>query len=689
MPVSQPAGKTETDAFETAASARVSLNPMAGQPRMFAVQTFGAHFVDGSIENLNIHVPNGVAAVDPGVFWVTDSVTNKVILFKLGTTPLTGGIVFGNGTAGFADGSPGTASFNHPAGIAVGPDGTVYIADRGNNRIRTISPDLKTVSTLAGSGVAGFADGIGNVAKFNQPNGIGVDGNGVVYIADMGNNMIRRITSGNHVTRWCGQLTPGYKDDNGSLAAFASPTAIAVAPGGSVFVVDRANHRIRKIVAGTVTTFAGNGAIQRVDGTGLNASFNSPEGIAADSSNNLYIAESGSASVRMITPAGVVTTIIGGQGRGNDFGYDGFAHFAGPRSISVGRNGSIYMTDPGNGNVDSLAFDNASRIVVNGVPNISGVTSMAVAPDGTIYTNSSLGLLQKTNPATGVTMPIGSGLKPSSKMACDASGNVIAVSGTLLLRITPLGVVTTLASFPEKVDNACLDNAGNFYVTSVERGQTVFKVAPGGAVTRIVATQPIDFYVYGVANTGKAWFHFADPSWTTFTVDRGTGNFYVGYPEAVYRMTPDGSALSLVLGGALTNLPQTPIGSELLLPNGQPRSVADIFVDHTFLYTGLIAGPRGTLYLTNSGFETGFLAPNLIVRHNVLFWNPASPSFLGNEFLGNLITHDASGGDDDGSTSFAKIGTPYSPVLSADGKVLYFVTVTASGSVNIHKTSAL
>jgi sugar lactone lactonase YvrE len=163
-------------------------------------------------------------------------------------------------TAGFADGPAATAQFNFPNGVAVAPNGTVYVADRFNNRIRATNPATGEVTTLAGNGTQGFADGPGNTAQFNDPTGVAVAPNGTVYVADVINNRIRAInpTTG-QVTTLAGNGTVGFADGPGNTAQFNDPTGVAVAAGGTVYVADLSNHRIRAInpTTGQVTTLAG------------------------------------------------------------------------------------------------------------------------------------------------------------------------------------------------------------------------------------------------------------------------------------------------------------------------------------------------------------------------------------------------------------------------------------------------
>ena len=152
----------------------------------------------------------------------------------------------GSGEAAFADGQGTEASFNEPFGLDVDQQGHVYVAEFRNHRIRKIAPDGR-VTTLAGSGKATFADGQGAAAAFNEPSGVAVDLRGHVYVADGGNHRIRMITPQGHVTTLAGSGKATFADGQGANASFNEPAGLAVDPQGHVYVADLFNHRIRKI----------------------------------------------------------------------------------------------------------------------------------------------------------------------------------------------------------------------------------------------------------------------------------------------------------------------------------------------------------------------------------------------------------------------------------------------------------
>jgi DNA-binding beta-propeller fold protein YncE len=246
--------------------------------------------------------------------------------------------VAGNGTAGYADGPSLASQFNDPRGVAVDAAGNIYVADTDNHSIRKIGANGQ-VTTLAGTGTAGFTEGTGTGAGFNYPYGEAVDGAGNVYVADAKNHMIRKITPTGQVTTLAGNGTAGNVDGPASIAQFNEPRGVALDAAGNIYVADTENHSIRKITAaGEVTTLAGKGA-----------QFNEPRGIAVDASGTLYVADSFNNRICKITADGQVTTLAGGAKGGFKEGKGTEAQFKKPRGLAVDAKGkNIYVADTEN-----------------------------------------------------------------------------------------------------------------------------------------------------------------------------------------------------------------------------------------------------------------------------------------------------------------------------------------------------
>ena len=259
-------------------------------------------------------------------------------------------VVAGDGRAGVRDGDPGHARFLDPFGIAIAPDGTIYVADL--YRLRRISPNGQ-VTTVAGS-ARGFADGSGDRARFDALSGISLAADGAIYAADTGNNAIRRVMPDGSVSTLAGGQGQGYRDGVGADALFNGPIGVALDPSGRVIVADAYNDRIRAVGPdGTVTTLAGSGRRGVFDGAVTDAQFDTPSGVAIDSRGVVYVADTGNDVVRMVTPDGVVSTI----GPPPPYG------IVRPVGVAVDAGGSIFVTDD-RGRVIEITPGTAARTLV-------------------------------------------------------------------------------------------------------------------------------------------------------------------------------------------------------------------------------------------------------------------------------------------------------------------------------------
>jgi DNA-binding beta-propeller fold protein YncE len=299
----------------------------------------------------------------------------------------------GNGQDGVLDGAAARSRFSDPFGVAVDPRGTVFVADGGDsNRIRRIDRD-GTVSTFAG-GREGFADGAATAAAFHTPSALALDRFGNLYVADTGNHAIRKIAPDGSVTTLAGGGQPGDADGKGAAARFHAPVGLTVDKHGNVYVADTYNDRIRRITPeGLVTTIAGGARPGNADGPAIDAAFDTPSAIAVGKDGSLFVADTGNNAIRRIGPDGVVSTlaappegerqpllrrptglalthdgylyVAGGGGRilqlapggelralddadhppESTFGADGKVHLYAPHGIGIARDGSLVVAD--------------------------------------------------------------------------------------------------------------------------------------------------------------------------------------------------------------------------------------------------------------------------------------------------------------------------------------------------------
>ncbi len=270
-------------------------------------------FLDGPGATAQFQSPTAIAVDSSDTAYVTDIGGYGSRIREITSAGVVSTLA-GSATNGFANGTGSAAQFNYPRGIAVdNATGNVYVADSGNHRIRMITP-AGVVSTYAGTGVGGFADGAAATAQFNWPNGVAIDESGTLYVADSGSNRrIRVISPDKVVTTLAGSGTSGSLDGTGATAQFGCFNGNpAVDTEGNVYVADACNETIRKITAaGVVSTLAGSTS-GYVDATGTAAKFSNPSNLAVDSVGMLYVTEIDGGKVRKVTPSGVVTTTSSG-----------------------------------------------------------------------------------------------------------------------------------------------------------------------------------------------------------------------------------------------------------------------------------------------------------------------------------------------------------------------------------------
>ncbi len=297
---------------------------------------------DGYGQNALLSSPAGVAVDGLGNVYVADATNNKIR--KITTDGLVSTFA-GKDAPGKKDGTINDATFYHPTGIAVDATGNLYVADKGNHQVRKITPQ-GIVSTLAGSGERNATDGIGSKAGFDKPVALAVDVAGNVYVADAANHKVRKITATGIVTTLAGSGELGNQNGKGAAASFYNPSGIAVDATGNVYVADYGNNRIRKITPdGTVSTIAGSDTFGNVDGNAASATFYYPNAVAVDAAGNVYVTDQINHKVRKLSPEGEVTTLAGSGNIGSLDGAGPTASFNYPAGIAVDLSGNLYVAD--------------------------------------------------------------------------------------------------------------------------------------------------------------------------------------------------------------------------------------------------------------------------------------------------------------------------------------------------------
>jgi uncharacterized protein (TIGR03437 family) len=337
-----------------------------------------------------LDTPRGVAVDAFGSLFIADSGNDRIRKVSSGGIITT---VAGSGANGFSgDGGPATsASMDQPRGVAVDSSGNLFFADYYNERIRKVSSG-GVITTVAGNGKFGFAGdgGPATSASLNSPTGVALDASGNLYIADRDNQRIRKVSASGIITTFAGNGTASFSGDGGPAASAALnyPTSVAVDASGNLFIIDRENHRVRKVSAnGVITTVAGNGtaSFSGDGGPATSASFNFDldGAVAVDLAGNLFIADSYSNRIRKVSASGIITTVAGN-------GTSGFSGDGGPAtSASLGYPINIAADAPGNLFIAEFVNNRIRRVsttVASSAPSI--------APGGVVPVGSAVPTIQ-------------------------------------------------------------------------------------------------------------------------------------------------------------------------------------------------------------------------------------------------------------------------------------------------------
>ncbi len=499
-------------------------------------------------------------------------------------TPVAGGPF-----AGSADGVGANASFNQPLGLTHDGAGNVYVADSGNHTIRRLAPD-GTVSTLAGlAGSSGSADGTGAAARFNSPRGIALGPDGDLYVADNSNHLIRRVTTAGVVTTYAGSVT-GFADGAPLAAKFNSPSGVAVAANGDVLVADYSNARVRRIVrsgnaAGSVQTLAGNGTIAAgsPDGVGTAAVVVAPSGLVVRG-NTLTVRDSAGLLRQIDLTSTVVTTLTGSRTLGEGYA-DGTVATARIRAIGIGLtgapNGGFMLADDlairsvsAAGTVKTLASHAAAGVTPTGTGTLPQMpfflgSPQALAVDAggnVVVADSGVGVVRRVSPAGAVTLVAGltgsfggpvDGVGSEAQfgflgfaITSDPNGVLFVADNYGLRRIAASGAVTEPAG--SALAFGAVDGVG-----ATARFNRIFGLAVGpsgdlfigdagnNAVRRLDAANTVSTYA-GVMGQGAhvdgaiATARFLGPRRVAFAPD---GSLYVAEGQ-MRKISADGSTVS-------------------------------------------------------------------------------------------------------------------------------------------------
>ena len=439
----------------------------------------------GNAVDAQINLPESVIVDSTGNVFIAEPNNHRVRKVTPAGVITT---IAGIGTAGFSgDGGPATAAqLNLPYGLAFDSAENLFIADMNNNRIRRLAPD-GTIRTIAGSGARGFAGdgGPATSAQLNSPYRVSVDDDGNLFIADMNNNRVRRVTAAGTISTVGGNGTGGYGGDGGPAtgAQLNTPYGVGVDAAGNVYVADYSNNRLRKVSpTGTITTLAGTGiaGFSGDGGPSTNAQIRLPADVAVDGAGNVFFTDSTNYRVRRISAAGVISTVAGRgtPGFSGDGGAAANAQFNPPAGLAIDANGNLFIADQ---------FNHRIR---------------KITPSGTISTfagTGTAGFSGDDGPATGARLnsPFG--------VAVDSLGNVFIAdsSNHRIRKVAPTGTITTAAGIGNagfsgdggaaaaaQLNNPlgiAVDAAGNLYIADTNNSR-VRRVTPTGLIFTIAGT---------------------------------------------------------------------------------------------------------------------------------------------------------------------------------------------------------
>jgi uncharacterized protein YjiK len=541
--------------IETAAAQAITrvatINSIAGNG------TAGYLGDSGPATSAELNGPYGLAIDNAGNLYIADPANNRVRKVALGT-----GIIStfaGNGTAGYSgDNGPATsAELKIPLGVALDGAGNLYIADEGNSVIRKVNAS-GTITTIAGNNTVGYSGDTGPAtsASLYGPTGVAVDSSGNLYIADTGNNRVREVAAATGViTTIAGTGTAGYSGDNGAAvsATLNKPSAVVEGSTGNLYVLDTGNNVVRLVnTTGTITTIAGNGTAgySGDDGPATSATLHTPYGLNIDSSGNLYIADSANNVVRMVSTAGIISTIAGNgtPGYSGDNGAAISATLDNPQGVTVDNQGNVYISDQSNNRVREVSTPTGS-VLFPTTPVNSTSTAVTIA----------LEVNTEGTTIAGFTAPVSQGNKQEYTVtATDCALNTALAAGTVC-NVTVTFTPGYAGQRPVPLQVASSAGTFNFGLTGIGTGPQV-ALSPGIITTAISSNElsalnpppGLAFPQGGVAidSGGDLYVAVDTPEGAVSSI--GVFKFAAGTDVATNVMSPFGwaSALALALDSA-------------------------------------------------------------------------------------------------------------------------------------------
>ena len=544
--------------------AGVSISPgyiqtVAGNGNACANSLAGNCGDGGAALSAQLNSPQGVAVDSHGNIYISDSGDRRIRVVS------TSGVInayAGTGTpcfpmAGCGDGSAATAaSLSNPWQLAVDSAGDLFIVDAPTSRVREVNAATQIISTVGGTGFAGFGGdgGAATAAALNHPRGVAVDGSGNVLVADTGNQRIRVFPLGGNISTLAGGGS-GYDGSLGTSAILGAPNGVALDSEGDLYIADTYNNRVREVTPssppgtyGTISTIVGTGiaGFAGDGGAALSAEINSPTSVAVDSLNNVYVADAGNMVIRHYNPGTGVLAVVAGSSQTPCRAYpcgDGGpalqATFANLTSIALDSTGNIYVADAGTHSIRVVNMG-AATIMVAGVSIPAGYIQTVAGTNGTPCGNSLSGQCGDNGPATAALLNSPFGVAVDSlgdifiadtgdnrvREVVASTGNIIAYAFNGNNTFGPVNVKASSSSYGTP-HYLAIDPHGNLYVSGSDSYSVVVRIdALHQGVTAVAgaATNP-KFYGYtgdgglstsasidnaGVAIDGSGHLYIAD-----------------------------------------------------------------------------------------------------------------------------------------------------------------------------------